>query len=139
MFHNDHKVCMCLIRFAARFACLALIGGFSLTSAPTRAQAPTPGKSVQPIDEALQFNPGYIAPIASQANQIAVEAATRARSALNGVPVRIPADWRLVNVIPKGNDYVMFFQSANGDVRSLRMQADGAISGQGIIWLRAHQ
>lgn len=100
------------------------------------AQASASG---QPLDESLRFNPGYVSPIASQMNQLSVEAAAVAREALNGVPAEIPADWRLVNVIPKGNDYVMFFQSADGSVRSLRMQADGAISGQDVVWLRAYR
>lgn len=90
------------------------------------------------IDQSLQFNPGYVSPIARQANQVAVQAATMAREALNGEPAQIPADWRLVNVISKGNDYVMFFQAGDGSVRSLRMSADGAISGQELVWLKAY-
>lgn len=92
-----------------------------------------------PIDESLQFNPGYVSEIARQDNNVSVQAATLAREALNGKPAQIPASWRLVNVIPKGNDYVMFFQDNDGSVRSLRMQADGGISGQDVVWLRAYR
>ncbi|MCD8504542.1 MAG: hypothetical protein LRY49_05910 [Burkholderiaceae bacterium] len=92
-----------------------------------------------PIDESLQFNPGYVSEIARQANSMSVQAATVAREALKGKPAQIPASWRLVNVIPKGNDYVMFFQDTDGSVRSLRMQADGGISGHDVVWLRAYR
>ncbi len=92
-----------------------------------------------PIDQALQFNPGYVSVIAQQANNVTVQAATVTREALKGEPAQIPASWRLVNVIPRGNDYVMFFQDADGSVRSLRMQADGGISGQDVVWLRAYR
>ena len=92
-----------------------------------------------PIDQALQFNPGYVSVIAQQANNVTVQAATVTREALKGEPAQIPASWRLVNVIPRGNDYVMFFQDADGSVRSLRMQADGGISGQDVVWLRDYR
>ncbi|MCD8565384.1 MAG: hypothetical protein LRY53_07040 [Burkholderiaceae bacterium] len=92
-----------------------------------------------PIDESLQFNPGYVSEIARQANSMSVQVATVAREALKGKPAQIPASWRLVNVIPKGNDYVMFFQDTDGSVRSLRMQADGGISGHDVVWLRAYR
>ncbi len=116
--------------FRLFLACVAMLG---MTVA---AQAQS---QLMPVDQALQFNPGYVSPIARQANQVSVQGATLAREAMQGAKAQIPAEWRLVNVIPKGNDYVMFFQDKDGNVRSLRMQADGAISGQDVVWLRAYR
>lgn len=94
-------------------------------------------KGEESITQVLQFNPAYVNEIAKQSNQVSVQATRSVRQAVKGEPVTIPGDWRLVNVIAKSNDYVMFFQGGDGSVRSLRMQPDGSISGQDMIWIQA--
>lgn len=110
---------------------LLMLAGTSLST--------TAALATESLASGLQFNPAYVTDLARQSNAASVNATQTVRQALKGEPASIPSDWRLVNVIAKGNDFVMFFQAGDASVRSLRMQADGALSGQDMVWLKARQ
>jgi hypothetical protein len=109
---------------------------FVLTFLIFRVQAQTIGRSLESIDI-------YISEPATISNSVNKQGADIIRKSLKGEYFTIPKDWRLVSVVPdktgpsKGQEYVLFFQDAKGDVHSLGMNMSGALSGTNMIHIQA--
>lgn len=90
-------------------------------------------------DRELKFTESYTSGVTRAVNDAAFTGNVTVRDAMKGTVASIPATWRLVNVLPKGSGYVMFFQDQDGSVRSLGLDGNGAVTGGDVLWLRSHR
>ena len=85
----------------------------------------------------------YISEPAIVTNSVNKQGAEIIRRSLKGDRFTIPKDWRLVSVVvdkvsaSRDQDFILFFQSGNGDVHSLGVSMSGALSGGNMIHIQA--
>ena len=83
------------------------------------------------IKDEIKFSEVYIAPIAKSSNQVTHVGNQQVRAAVGGTQVSIPAGWRLISVIPKGqSSYVLFFQDQSYGVHTIGLETSGSLSGK---------
>lgn len=86
---------------------------------------------------------GYISEPAKLSNQADAQGHALMRKTFKAEPFKVPKNWRLVSVVaePKINttsqDYVLFFQDAQGAVHSVGVQMSGALSGKNVLYIPA--
>ena len=115
---QDLRVCsqIGMGRFIAAMLCTLL--AYSATS-----QAAT-------VAQEMKFSDAYLIPVDKQTNSMTVEVNRQTRDSMHGNLLAIPAGWRLVNVVAhKPDNYVLFFQAADGGVYAFALSADGQIDG----------
>lgn len=106
---------------------------------PALIAASAAAQPTAPADRELKFTEGYTSSVTRTVNETAFKANATVRDAMKGNVASIPATWRLVNVLPKGSGYVMFFQDQDGSVRSLGMDGNGAVTGGDVLWVRSYR
>jgi hypothetical protein len=97
----------------------------------------------QTSQRALESIEAYVSEPAKVTNSVNKQGADIIRKSLKGERFTIPKDWRLVSVVAdkanssRDQDFVLFFQSGNGDVHSFGVSMSGALSGGNMIHIQA--
>ncbi len=85
----------------------------------------------------------YIAEPAKLVNQADAQGNTLLKKSFKTDSFKVPKNWRLVSVVPEarsnsgGQDYILFFQDAQGAVHSIGIQMSGAVSGKNLLYIPA--
>lgn len=118
--------------------------GLALGALPALCSAQAAGSGVVlPTD--LKPQDAYLSDFAQQAADLSHQGSQSVRRVLNHRPFVTPKGWRLVSVLPataqsvdaRGQEFVLFFQDqANGDVHTVSLTGEGAVTGRTLLRVR---